>query len=1111
MDLTAEQRTIIEAEASDLAVSAGAGSGKTRVLVERYVQLLRDCSIPQIAAITFTEAAAAEMRDRVRREVMSDPALEQHRALLDEAAIGTVHSLGLRLLREHPVEAGLDPASAVLAADEAELLRRAACIEAIDAAAEAGGDRTRALLGIGVYHAGLQLPRMVAQRDAVVAAFAAMGADSAGWPAHVRAVLEARYGPRQGELRRQAGEIAWRIRRDARGVNESLSAVVQEVLPPLTEAREADSWEDFANALGEAASHVRLNVGRRSPPDSDVKDAMRALRDDVAAEARRLPGWNEHDGPAIEVLAGLRALFEDAVRRYEAAKQAQNALDFLDLELGAVALLRDHAAVAAGVRGRFRHLMVDESQDINPVQAELIELIAGGGGDGPRPALFLVGDARQSIYRFRGADMRRFTALQDLVASRGGPLLPLSRSFRSHDDLVSRINELFGEVFAGTELDLAALPPMTGRPAAAPSGGPHLTLTQIGNTAPDGARSSEYNRRRVEADAVAGEIRGLLDEGRLVWDRRDDRMRPAQPGDIAILLRRFANVHVFQQALDTHGVAAATPSGTGFFTRQEVLDCINLLRWLAEPQDELALSGVLRSPFFALADDTLLALRGERGRPLRAALADPPPEVAGGDRARCAHAAETLAALRRAAASLPADALLELALERSAFEASWAPLAGGEQARANIRKLLRIVRTLAGHPLSEVVSYLEQRRDDLDPREGPATLDRPDAVQLMTVHGAKGLEFPIVFVPEAHLASIRSWDAVRWNREDGVSVTLRPDEEDERRPRPGFYEHLARRDEEEDAEEHRRLFYVAATRAGDYLHISGDESRRGGGGWLHALRDAHEGGALRAIELREPLPPDTSALARRQPLPVLRPPAASEERDYVPPLLARPPVIPLRASTPVTALRPPQADRQQYRRGDGLAALRGLIVHRALEVSGGAPGSLDDAALADLAREQSERALDDATAARLAAEVREMLDLYTNSPVAVALATPGVERWFELPFAWDWDGVPVHGSIDLVYRDADGWHVIDFKSDRLDGTSAREAASHYAVQIGLYQRALEAAVGAPASVALLFLRSGELASPPPAEVELALAETRERVDAGVLLEPADLGLLDEPE
>ena len=222
-------------------------------------------------------------------------------------------------------------------------------------------------------------------------------------------------------------------------------------------------------------------------------------------------------------------------------------------------------------------------------------------------------------------------------------------------------------------------------------------------------------------------------------------------------------------------------------------------------------------------------------------------------------------------------------------------------------------------------------------------------------------------------------------------------------------------------------------------------------------------------------------------------------------------MIPLRASTPVTALRPPESKPHYYERGDGLASLRGLLVHRALEVSGGAPDSLDDSALADLAHEQSERALDDATARALAAEVREMLDRFTGSPVAAALATPGVERWFELPFAWDWDGVPVHGSIDLVYRDASGWHVIDFKSDRLNGNSAQEAASRYAVQIGLYRRAIEAAVGEAASAGLLFLRSGELARLQPGEIEAALAEARERVDAGVLLEPADSGFVDEPE
>ena len=1107
MDLTTEQRAIIEAEASDVAVVAGAGSGKTHVLVERYLRLLRDCSIPEIAAITFTEAAATEMRERVRRAVMSDPALEQHRELLDEAAIGTVHSLGLRLLHEFPVEAGLDPSASVLADDEAELLRQAACIEAIDAAAEAGDERTAALLGLGVYHAGLQLPRMVAQRDAVNEAFEAMGADSSGWPAYLRATFDERYRTRKTEIRGEVAAIAADIRRGAGGVSEKLAEVVHDVLQSLADACESDTWEKFAALLGEAAAGVKLNVGRRAPPDSDVKYALRELRDELAAESRELPAWNEHDEPALAVVAGLRDLFGDAVRRYEAAKREQGALDYLDLELGAVALLRDHPAVAAEVRERFRHLMVDESQDINPIQAELIELLAGGDGTGPRPALFLVGDARQSIYRFRGADVHRFTELQQLVTSRTGrPPLPLSRSFRSHEALVGNINDLFGEVFAGTALSLAAAPPMTGRPAAAPADGPSVTLTPIASKTPDGSSTQTQDRRRVEADLLAAEIHALLQEGRHIWDRREDRMRPARPGDIAILLRRFTNVHVFQQALDTHGIPAATPSGTGFFTRQEVLDCINLLRWLAEPQDDIALTGVLRSPFFALADDTLLALR-ERGRPALA-IGDPPAQITGEERDRCAHASETLAELRRAADSLPADALLELALDRTGFEASWAPLAGGEQALANIRKLLRIVRTLAGQPLTEVVSYLEARRDDLDPREGPATLDRPDAVQLMTVHGAKGLEFPIVFVPEAHLSSKTAHEAVRWSPE-GISVTLEREEDDETRPRPGFYAHLFLHDQSEDTEEHRRLFYVAATRAGDYLHISGDQSGRGG--WLHTAVDAHEGGALRAVELREPLAPDASALAQRRPPPVLQPPADDDEVDYTPPLLARPPVIPLRASTPVTALRPPEANGYQPRRGDGLGALRGTVVHRAIEVSGGAPESLDADALPALVREQSERALDDATVQALAGEVWEMLDRFTRTPVAAALAERDVERWFELPFAWDWDGVPVHGSVDLVYRDAAGWHVIDFKSDRLDGASAREVGSRYAVQIGLYQRAIEAAVGEAVSAGLLFLRSGELERPEPATVEAALADARQRVDAGAPLDPVDIGYLDGPE
>lgn len=1109
MELTSEQLAVVEAEATDVAVTAGAGSGKTHVLVQRYLRLLRTAEVSEIAAVTFTEAAATEMRERVRREVMTDDTLAAHRAHLDDAVIGTVHSLALRLLREHPFEAAIDPSAAVLGDDEAELLRRSAAAEAVDAGAETGDGRTVALREIGDYQVGLHLPRMIANRDDVRAAFDAMGPDPAAWREHARSILDEAYAGRHAQIRGDVEALTTEIERGAPGVNERLREVAADVLASLGAAREAAEWTAFSTALAEARSHTNLQVGRRSPPDSDVRDAFRDLRatDD---EASKLPVWNEHDDRVLEALDGLRDLFRDAVTRYDTAKRELHALDFLDLEVEAVTLLREHEDVAGEVRATFRHLMVDEAQDINPAQAELIRLIADPTPAGPRPHLFLVGDAKQSIYRFRGADVARFAHLRRLVTDRGGPALPLSRSFRTHDLLVDATNQLFSEVFRdASEPFEARMEPMTGRPAAAPGTGPHLTLASIGKAKPDGGNAETHERRRVEADLGAAEIATLLDEGREVWDGDLGATRPAQPRDVAVLLRRLANVHTFEQGLEAHGVPYTTPSGTGFFSRQEVLDCGHLLCWLAEPEDAIALVGVLRSPFFALGDDTLLRLHEHQRFSFVAALADPPEGIEGSERARCLHASGVLRELRMGAGVLSADALLERALDRTGVEASWAPLEGGEQARANIRKLVRIVRALAGYTLPEVVEYLEQRRDEVDAREGPAVLDQPDAVQIMTVHAAKGLEFPIVWIPEAHLARPSSNDVIRWRRDEGVSATLVRDEDDTSRPRPGFYAHLHQRDEREDDAEHRRLFYVAATRAADYLYISGDDG--GSSGWLREAAEVCASGALTSVDVRDPAPVDLDDIARRSGPRALRVVDESEEVDYIAPLLERPRVIPVRASTPVTALRPPAEAPAYTSRGDGRGALRGSVVHRAIEESAGDVATLDTSALAAIVREESDRALDGAAVDELARESAAMLAEFARSPVAARLARPDVERWFELPFAWDWDGLPVHGAIDLVYRDADGWHVVDFKTDGLDGTSANEVAERYLVQIGLYQRAVEAAVGEEPAAGLLFLRSGELVQPDRAALDAALAEARERVDAGALLDPETVEFAEELE
>ena len=854
---------------------------------------------------------------------------------------------------------------------------------------------------------------------------------------------------------------------------------------------------------------ILLNGGRKANWGADVADIKASLREirEQQELLNNLPRWNEHDEASLEILDGLRALFEDACDRYEARKHTLGALDYLDLELHAARLLETHPEVARRCRETFRHIMVDEVQDTSPLQMRVLRLLGGRDlhdghevGNGAHPHLFLVGDAKQAIYRFRGSDVRAFNRSHAAIEANGGSVLRLSQSFRTHDELVEVLNHLFGVVLGvGSEDYEAPMQQMTGRGlAGAPA--PHLTLLPIGNTTPNNERATDDEARRIEADLVATEIARVLQETEQVWDNDLRVYRKPTYRDVAVLLRRLKNVHLFELALEAHGLPYRTPAGAGFFTRQEVLDCTNLLAWLAEPDDTIALVGALRSPFFLLDDLTLLQL-AERTYSEPAAwlhaLADPPANVAGLElRDRCHHAFEVLTALREEAAHASVDALLESALRRTSFEASWAPLQGGDQALANIRKFVGMARTLAGRSLDEFVAYVQRRRDDLAAREGQAVLDDSDAVRLLTVHGAKGLDFPIVFIPEAHVDARGDWPAVRFRSDEGVAYTLARDPESDEmtRGRSGFYSLLHRRDEEEDRAEHRRLLYVAATRAADRLVISGGDR----GGWMRALREAYDAmplGARSAIEVREPAAVDLEAVTRRQPPRVIAVPDEADEVEFAPPLVDRPPLIPLRASTPVTALRPREEETTTFAHGDGLAQLRGVLAHRAIELTytrGARPDLLTELTSID------EGALDAESRTRVASEVATMLDAFDASDLATTLRDPATDAWFEFPFAWDWDGVPVHGTLDLLYRRDGAYHIVDFKTDDLHGRDMATVAHDYLAQLGLYAGAVERATGALPTTALYFLRTGERYAPPREAIEVALARTREEIDTGLL-------------
>ena len=891
---------------------------------------------------------------------------------------------------------------------------------------------------------------------------------------HVRGLLDRETREAVERVRTELSEkVVWLQGAHTGPGEDALSTRLRDCHAALGDPNTGD-WSDLLVRVMDAGNKVNLSGGSaRNWAEAlrDVKDAMGWIRN-VAGDLGRLPRWNEHDQTALETLSSLRGLFDDACARYSARKRELVALDYLGLEIKAAALLRAQPHIAASYRARLRHLLVDELQDTNPTQIAFLGLLTGQGEtDSMGPERFFVGDVKQAIYRFRGSDVRNFTRLHKEIEARGA-IHALSQSFRSHDPLVESLNLLFEGVFEDPREEFEApMQRMMGR-GSIPPDTPYLVLLPVSNRTSSGEGASGDDQRRVEADAVAAEVASLLRRPATVWDREEKQQRPARASDVAILLRRLSNVHLFEQALENHKVSYRTVAGAGFFTRQEVLDLTNLLGWLAEPDDSIALAGALRSPLFMIDDQSLLALRSH-GRDMLAALRNPPEPIREEARQFCKRAAEVLSELRDGVPFMPPEALLERALVLTGFEAAWAPLPGGDQALANIRKFVDLARQLAGHSLDEFVTYIRRRRDELQAREGQAVLDQSDAVRLLTVHGAKGLQFPIVFVPEAHQTSQVGYDAVRWRTEDGISLTLarKVGSDEPNRRRPGFYSYLLARDRLEEAAEHKRLFYVAATRAADVLYITGDDSG-GGDRWLKHASSAL-GESPNGVEARQPILADLEAIARRAPLQVVDVPPEDEEQDFVATLVARPPVIPLRSSTPVTSLKPDVAPLDYSWHSDGLGLVRGSLAHSAIELwfTRGQRPALDELI------EGMDVGLGGEAVQGIITEVDAMLDLLDVSPLADTLRGDDTSAHFELPFSWDWEGVPVHGTIDLAYESKGVWHVLDFKTDELRGRSLADASESYLPQLALYASALEAAVGQTPVTGLMFLRTGSIYIP----------------------------------
>jgi ATP-dependent helicase/nuclease subunit A len=809
MRWTDSQRAAIEHGDGLLAVVAGAGSGKTGVLTERFVHLVAERGVApeHILTITFTRAATAEMKTRIIRK-LEQRGLHDARTRIESAYIHTVHALCRRILQENPFEAGIDPEPSVLPAPAANHLKREAFHRALASLLRQPRDfETDPLIDLIADYLNLDSVR----GDPLQALYALVQrvADATRHQGYTADDLE-----RWRHAYPSAEALAWhyaQISLDTPSLRFPLQAGGTE--PARFPSRSGGNLTEGGSTLVDLATL------------DDLRDLVANLQRSHPEAARTLTSLLADFDPALEqraraIACALLELTVAYLREYETLKQTRGALDFDDMQIRALQLLRDSATVRRRYQRMFRYTLVDETQDIDGLQAQIIDILSEGGN------LMVVGDAQQSIYGFRYADPRVFEGWQQRACDNGGRLVPLQANFRSHPDILAFVEKVFRHHWGARFL---VLQPM--RPAAPAHEEPRVQVWVM-----------PQRDAAAEARLVASQIHHWVCTGSLtVHDPETDALRPAQYGDFALLFHQFTKVSAFEQAFRAVGAPYyVVGGGRGYWTQYEVRDLTNLLRALCDPEDDLALAAVLRSPFVGLSTDALmsLTLHAEQAElPLHLCLqADLALEDA--DRARLEAFLAWFEPLCLRVGEWSVGALLARALEASQYESRL--LAQGEtgrQAVANVRKLLAIALeqpTVAPREFAaqlELTSRLEQREGN-----APTYEESANVVRFYTVHAAKGLEFPVVFVVDTAYRERPREVGLEVDAEKGVVAlqVVRPDVPTPYEPVP-LKVLREQADAREDAEGLRKL-YVALTRARDYLIVVLTDAPQNV--WCRALRGA---------------------------------------------------------------------------------------------------------------------------------------------------------------------------------------------------------------------------------------------------------------------------------
>lgn len=982
---TASQLQAITTINKPLAVTAGAGSGKTRVLVERYLNLLEHgITVDKIAAITFTKKAAQEMRDRLRQE---RPDLIES---LEQAQISTIHSLCQRIIQEHPLQARIDPLFRVGEEWETQVLLKeiiAEVVESQEQPEELGTAVDLQELILGLYE------EMRSKGDLNFNQVPKLQVTFADFP--LQTLLTT--------------------------VDKVLSLTPSTKVQGAALTELAEEWASLSDLLVYPDDDLRLEAldliltivkkirGKLAEETQELRDLVEIAKQDI------------NERKAQEIIAHLGGLLAEIHEQYGKQKNQLGILDYNDLEYLAYQLLQDPQVRA---NYPFAHLMVDEFQDTNPMQKKIIDALVAEGA-----LLFVVGDPKQSIYRFRGADVGVFVDTKTEIA-RTGENIFLAENFRSKAELIEFSNAFFEQVMQDDPIGFEAS--IAGQESA---GEPCVTILHT----PSGDRNAD-EARVLEAQQIALQIQELVDSGKYQYK------------DISLLFRAMTKVYIYEQALKDLDIPYVNLGGRGFYSKQEIQDVMHYFRWLEDPADQVAHFAVLRSPFYLLSDQALYWLQVDRLDKLTAI------ELEALKRSQ-----QDYTILQKKSLQNPAPKVITELLERTNYiEKTWR-LPFGPQKVANVEKLLEQSWELFAKDLYTIVEQVRFLRLMVQDgqREGEALLDAEHAnvVILRTIHGSKGLEFPVVFLPDTTGNLLRPQRGnVLYSPEFGLTYKG-----------TNNFERLKEQEQIAEINEAKRLLYVAVTRAESEFYWCARDGRVNRNTWWSWLQNSLDcipkhlyrevsGEKIMPEKVVKQIEPTSFKLPRYEPL-VSQYHHVSFSVTSLMNYARCPRYYYLRYVLGMPEYTTPSSQAKGNGQSPELSAMeRGNIVHRVCEQI---EDPLELASLIDYAATMEGVVLN----TKQKAELEKIITPYLASTFFQRVQEEEkTKHWMifrEHEFLVPTGQFVINGLVDQVFLSDEGLEVVDFKSNWIKPRQVESVGASYAVQLRLYAWAMAKIFGKP--------------------------------------------------